>query len=201
MSRHSEYKHCSKPSIVSDNNHEFVYVGNYLVHDCAFFRMHARCHGRRRVTLSSNDVASRVFSSIPIINSSMFSRIWIACKCKCTLAWFSVVFVSFQHRNNNLSRALQVTPLLTWFVLVWNILFGNANVYFIRTMAVWLGRDNLASSHRTVHRQSSGNLRRGLLLRWAKSVVRWCSVFANCTLCDAACVCIDSAGESTNYTR
>ncbi len=41
-----------------------------MVHDYVLFRMHARWHVRRRVTLRTNDVASRLLSAIPIIESA-----------------------------------------------------------------------------------------------------------------------------------
>ena len=66
MSRHSEYKRCNKPNIEYDTNYQLEYGDNYIVHDCALFSMHARCHARRRVTLSTNDIASRLLSAIAI---------------------------------------------------------------------------------------------------------------------------------------
>ena len=70
MSRHSEYKRCNKPNIEHDINNQLEYAGNYIVHDCALFRMDARCHARCRVAAGSNDVASRLLSAIPIIYSN-----------------------------------------------------------------------------------------------------------------------------------
>ena len=79
MSRHSEYKRCNKPNNEYDINNPLEYAGNYIVHDCALFRMHARCHARCRVTAGGNDVASRLFSATPIINPNMFPNMSILC--------------------------------------------------------------------------------------------------------------------------
>ena len=76
MSRHSEYKRCNKPNIKFDASSQLEYGGNYIVHDCALLRMHARCHARCRVTVRANDAASRSFSAIPIINSNMLMIAW-----------------------------------------------------------------------------------------------------------------------------
>ena len=76
MSRHSEYKRCNNPNMEYDTNNQWECVGNYILHDCALFRMHARCHAWRRVTLSTNDVASRLLNAIAIINLNSVSIIW-----------------------------------------------------------------------------------------------------------------------------
>ena len=57
--------------------HAFKYMN--IVNDRALFRMHARCHARCRITLRTNDVASRLLSAIPIINSNIYSIILIFC--------------------------------------------------------------------------------------------------------------------------
>ena len=41
-----------------------------MLHDYTLFRMHDRCYGRHRVTLSNNNVASRLLSATLIINSN-----------------------------------------------------------------------------------------------------------------------------------
>ena len=58
-----------------------------IVYECTLFRMHAMCHGRRRVTLSTKDVASRLLNAIAIINSNISAivrvyrvfRCWLGC--------------------------------------------------------------------------------------------------------------------------
>ena len=67
----SEYRRCSTSTLECDANRQFERVLHYMniVHNCTLFRMHARCHGRRRVTLSTNDVASRLLSAISSIRT------------------------------------------------------------------------------------------------------------------------------------
>ena len=79
MSRHSEYQRCNKLNTEYGINNQLEYAGNYIVHDCALLRMHTGCHPRCRVTAGSNDVASRLFSAIPLININMFLSMRIVC--------------------------------------------------------------------------------------------------------------------------
>ena len=79
MSKQSENKRCNKPIIEYDTIHQLEFVGKFIVHDCALFRMHARCRTLRRFTLRTNDVASRLLSLIAIINSNMFSSLRKLC--------------------------------------------------------------------------------------------------------------------------
>ena len=62
MSSISEYGRCSTSTVECDADRRFGHVLHYMniMHNCTLFRMHARCHGQRRVTLSTNDVASRL---------------------------------------------------------------------------------------------------------------------------------------------
>ena len=62
MSSISEYGRCSTSTVECDANRQFEHVLHdmNIVHNRTLFRMHARFHGRRRVTLSTNDVASRL---------------------------------------------------------------------------------------------------------------------------------------------
>ena len=50
----SEYERFDQSNIEYDTNNQLEYVCNYIVHDCALFRMHARCHVRRHVTVRTN---------------------------------------------------------------------------------------------------------------------------------------------------
>ena len=72
---------CGKSTVQCDTNHQSEKVPKYvnILHDCALFRMHARCDGRRRVTLRTNDVASRLSSAIPIIQSNILAIIQVHC--------------------------------------------------------------------------------------------------------------------------
>ena len=51
---HSEYERFDQSNIEYDTNNQLEYVGNYIVHGGALFRMHARCHVRRHVTVRTN---------------------------------------------------------------------------------------------------------------------------------------------------
>ena len=76
-SSHSENEQCSKSTVQCNTNHQFEYVFTCVIilHDFTLFRVHARCHGRRRVALSTNDVARRLLSAMPIVISKTFSVI------------------------------------------------------------------------------------------------------------------------------
>ena len=64
-SSHSENERCSKPTVECDANHQFENLFDYMsiLHKCTLFKMHARCHGRRRVTLRTIMVVSQLFSA------------------------------------------------------------------------------------------------------------------------------------------